>query len=64
MAHSFKVEIQLGNPSFAGDRVYKEIPRILRGLADEIESVPIMPIDLIDIKGNVVGKAWKELNAP
>lgn len=50
------IRVDLNNAAFAGDGLRKELPRILRELADKIEDEgPKSPRGLLDVNGNTVG---------
>lgn len=59
------VEINCDNAAFEGEEIGPELSRILRGLADGIESSAVNPIHGLDVRvrdvnGNVVGTARME----
>ena len=53
----FSVEIEVGNAAFDGEvEMSREIARILRNLADDVECGHILQT-LYDVNGNRVGRA-------
>jgi hypothetical protein len=58
---TLRLEIETTNAAFDGEAFGPELARILRELADDIETDQMGPgdeVNLYDVNGNRVGTAW------
>jgi len=57
----FVLKISTDNAAFYGENETQEVVRLLRNTADKLEAgSSVMPMHLMDVNGNVVGKATIE----